>query len=99
MKKISVCLVLAIAPSVLLAQTVTAVKIGFSSPLTGPNASAGIDNQGGLQMALDVLNSQGMEIGGKKVRFEALMEDDQGDPRVGVTVAQKLVDQLSLIHI
>ena len=90
---VAVAVAAAISPSLLLAQNVTTVKIGFSSPLTGPNASAGIDNQGGLQMALEQLNSQNMEIGGKKIRFEALMEDDQGDPRAGVTVAQKLVDQ------
>ncbi len=93
MKKTLLCLSLAIAPTLLLAQNATAVKIGFSSPLTGPNASAGIDNQCGLLMALDALNSQGIDIGGKKIRFEAVLEDDQGDPRAGVTVAQKLVDQ------
>jgi branched-chain amino acid transport system substrate-binding protein len=74
------------------AQDAQVVKIGFSSPLSGPQASAGKDNQGGLQMAIDRLNSQGFTVGGKKVRFEALMEDDQADPRAGVTVAQKLVD-------
>jgi ABC-type branched-subunit amino acid transport system substrate-binding protein len=33
-----------------------------------------------------------MVIGGKKIKFEAVMEDDQADPRSGVGVAQKLVD-------
>jgi len=74
-----------------LAQTET-VKIGFSSPLTGPQAAAGADNQGGLQMAIDLLNAQGLVIGGKKILFQALIEDDQGDSKVGVAVAQKLVD-------
>ena len=74
------------------AQTVETVKIGFSSPLTGPQASAGLDNQGGLQMAIDALNGRGLIIGGKKIRFVAMMEDDQADPRSGMTVAQKLVD-------
>jgi len=75
------------------AQTVTAVKIGFSSPLTGPQASAGVDNQGGVQMAVELLNSQSIIIGAKKIKFELLMEDDQADPRQGVNVAQKLVDE------
>ena len=31
-------------------------------------------------------------IGGKKVKFELMGEDDQADPRTGTTVAQRLVD-------
>jgi len=92
MQKICLALLLAIS-SATFAQSVETVKIGFSSPLTGPQASAGLDNQGGLQMAIEQLNKQGMVIDGKKIQFEALMEDDQGDPRAGVIVAQKLVDQ------
>ena len=83
---------LLLAPAISFAQDVQVVKIGFSSPLSGPQASAGKDNQGGLQMAVDRLNSQAMVIGGKKVKFELVIEDDQGDPRAGVNVAQKLVD-------
>jgi len=83
---------LAAFPALAMAQETQVVKIGFSSPLTGPQASAGRDNQGGLAMAIDKLNSQGMVIGGKKIKFEAQMEDDQADPRAGVAVAQKLVD-------
>jgi branched-chain amino acid transport system substrate-binding protein len=83
---------LAAFPALAMAQETQEVKIGFSSPLTGPQASAGRDNQGGLAMAIDKLNTQGMVIGGKKIKFVAQMEDDQADPRSGVGVAQKLVD-------
>ncbi|SFI20036.1 ABC-type branched-chain amino acid transport system, substrate-binding protein [Collimonas sp. OK307] len=83
---------LAAFPALAMAQETQEVKIGFSSPLTGPQASAGRDNQGGLAMAIDKLNAQGMVIGGKKIKFVAQMEDDQADPRSGVGVAQKLVD-------
>jgi len=83
---------LAALPALAMAQETQVVQIGFSSPLTGPQANAGQDNQGGLTMAIDKLNSQGMVIGGKKIKFEAVMEDDQADPRSGVGVAQKLVD-------
>jgi branched-chain amino acid transport system substrate-binding protein len=85
-------LALSFIPAASFAQDTQVVKIGFSSPLSGPQASAGKDNQGGFQMAIDRLNSQGFTVGGKKVRFEPLIEDDQADPRAGVTVAQKLVD-------
>jgi len=83
---------LAIVPAIAFAQDVQVVKIGFSSPLSGPQSAAGKDNQGGVQMAVDRLNAQGIVVGGKKVKFELLIEDDQGDPRAGVSVAQKLVD-------
>src|SRR5437899_5700939 len=68
------------------------VKIGFSSPLSGAQAAAGKDNQRGLQMAIDELNKKGLVIGGNKIKFELLSEDDQADPRAGVQAAQTLVD-------
>jgi len=68
------------------------VKIGFASPLTGPQANYGKDNQNGAQMAIDELNSQGPTIGGKKVKFQLQAEDDQADPKQGPLIAQKLVD-------
>ena len=83
---------LSLASSVSWAQEAQVIKIGFSSPLSGPQAAAGKDNQGGFLMAIERLNSQGITVGGKKVKFEPLVEDDQADPRAGVTVAQKLVD-------
>lgn len=84
---------IAVIPAIAFAQEVQTVKIGFSSPLTGPQASAGKDNQGGLQLAVERLNAQGLVIGGKKIKFEIIAEDDQADPRSGVGAAQKLVDQ------
>ncbi len=89
---ISSIFALSVIPVVSFAQEAQIVKIGFSSPLSGPQASAGKDNQGGFQMAIERLNAQGITIGGKKIRFEPVIEDDQADPRAGVTVAQKLVD-------
>ena len=39
---------LALIPAFAMAQETQVVKIGFSSPLTGPQASAGKDNQAGF---------------------------------------------------
>ncbi|MGS0741515.1 branched-chain amino acid ABC transporter substrate-binding protein [Glaciimonas sp. GG7] len=83
---------LAALPAIAMAQETQIVQIGFSGPLTGPQAQAGTDNQGGLQMAIDKLNTEGLVIGGKKIQFKVQMEDDQADPRQGVNVAQKLAD-------
>ncbi len=68
------------------------VKIGASAPLTGPQAHIGKDNENGTRMAIDDANAKGVIIGGKKVRFELLSEDDQTDPKAATIVAQKLVD-------
>ncbi|MFD2365353.1 branched-chain amino acid ABC transporter substrate-binding protein [Pseudoduganella sp. GCM10020061] len=68
------------------------VKIGVSSPLSGSNAFAGKDNENGVRLAVEELNAKKMTIGGKPVRFELRAEDDQGDPKAGVIVAQKFAD-------
>jgi branched-chain amino acid transport system substrate-binding protein len=68
------------------------VKIGHAGPLTGGIAHLGKDNENGARLALDEANAENVKIGGKPVKFELVAEDDQGDPKVGNTVAQKLVD-------
>lgn len=68
------------------------VKIGHVAPLTGPQAHLGKDNENAARMAIDELNGKGVEIGGAKVKFELVAEDDQADPKQGTIVAQKLVD-------
>ena len=68
------------------------VKIGHVGPTSGGIAHLGKDNENGARMAIDELNAKGVTIGGKKVKFELLTEDDAGDPKQGTAVAQKLVD-------
>jgi branched-chain amino acid transport system substrate-binding protein len=68
------------------------VRIGHAGPLTGSIAHLGKDNENGVRLALDEANAGGIEIGGNKVTFELLSEDDQADPKQGTIVAQKLVD-------
>jgi branched-chain amino acid transport system substrate-binding protein len=77
-----------------LAQTQPAetVKIGFASPLTGPQAHYGQDNLNGARMAVEDLNARNHRIRGRIVRFELMIEDDQADPGTGAVVAQRLVD-------
>jgi branched-chain amino acid transport system substrate-binding protein len=68
------------------------VKIGHVGPLSGPIAHLGKDNENGARMAIDVLNAKGLTIGGKKVKFQLLAEDDGANPQQATAVAQKLVD-------
>jgi branched-chain amino acid transport system substrate-binding protein len=87
---------LAAAALLLLAQAAAAqeqvVKIGVTGPLSGANAFAGKDNENGVRLAIEELNASKMKVAGKVVKFEMVSEDDQGDPKTGVVVAQKLVD-------
>ena len=68
------------------------VRIGSAAPLTGPQAHLGKDNENGTRMAIEDANAKGIVIGGKKVHFELISEDDQADPKTATIVAQKLVD-------
>lgn len=69
------------------------VLIGEVSPLTGPQAHLGKDNENGARLALDEINAAGLALGGKKVVLELRSEDDAADPKTATTVAQKLVDE------
>lgn len=68
------------------------VKIGLASPLTGNIAHLGKDNENGARLAIEEYNAKGVTIGGKKVKFELIAEDDAADPKTGNIVAQRLVD-------
>jgi len=68
------------------------VIIGTASPLSGPGAHQGKDIEDGARMAIDELNTKGIVLGGQKVRWRLMAEDDASDPKTGTAVAQKLVD-------
>ncbi|MGZ5651789.1 MAG: branched-chain amino acid ABC transporter substrate-binding protein [Usitatibacter sp.] len=69
-----------------------AVKIGHAGPLTGSIAHQGKDDENGVALAVEQATARNLVIGGKRVKFEMASEDDQADPKIGTTVAQKLVD-------
>ncbi len=68
------------------------VKIGHVAPVSGAIAHLGKDNENGARLAVEELNAKGVSIGGKKIKFELLAEDDASDPKQGTAAAQKLVD-------
>jgi branched-chain amino acid transport system substrate-binding protein len=68
------------------------VLIGHAGPLTGGIAHQGKDTENGVALAIEQANARGLVIGGRPVRLRMQSEDDQGDPKVGTAVAQKLVD-------
>jgi branched-chain amino acid transport system substrate-binding protein len=74
------------------ADTAIEVKIGHVGPITGGIAHLGKDNENGARLAVEQANEAKLKLGGKDIRIVLLAEDDQADPKVGTTVAQKLVD-------
>ena len=81
------------APAKAEAPAATTVKIGHVAPLTGGIAHLGKDNENGARMAVDEINAAGgIDVGGAKVKFELVAEDDKADPKEGTLAAQKIVD-------
>ena len=89
--KLTVLASLAMAAGLASAQDAV-VRIGHVAPMSGSQAHYGKDNENGVRMAIEDLNTQNIVIGGKKVKFELVAEDDAADPKQGTAVAQKLCD-------
>ncbi|MCZ2495772.1 ABC transporter substrate-binding protein [Xylophilus sp. Kf1] len=92
MKLIVIAAAMAVAGSPVWAQDVQVVRIGHVAPMSGAQAHFGRDNENGVLMAIEDLNTQNIVIGGKKIKWEMVGEDDAADPKQGTAVAQKLCD-------
>jgi branched-chain amino acid transport system substrate-binding protein len=80
------------APATPAAPAGLTVTIAHAGPLTGSIAHLGKDDENGVALAISQANDKKISIDGKPVTFKMMSEDDQADPKVGTTVAQKLVD-------
>ncbi|WP_310372154.1 branched-chain amino acid ABC transporter substrate-binding protein [Rhodoferax ferrireducens] len=90
--KLTVAAAVAAVAGMAAAQDVQVVKIGHVAPMSGGQAHYGKDNENGARMAVEDLNTQNIVIGGKKIKFELVAEDDAADPKQGTAAAQKLCD-------
>ena len=81
----------AAAPAAPAEETIT-VTIGHAGPLTGGIAHLGKDDENGVHLAINEANAKKIKLGGKTVNFVMDSEDDQADPKLGPTIAQKFVD-------
>ena len=91
--KLKLTVVAAIAAiSTMAAAQEQVVKLGHVAPMSGAQASYGKDNENGARMAIEELHAQGVTLGGKKIKFELMAEDDAADPKQGTAAAQKLCD-------
>ncbi len=69
------------------AETGAPFKIGVLTPLTGPQADLGRELVNGVRLFF----SQNPVVAGRRV--ELIVEDDASNPQLGLTKAQKLVEQ------
>ncbi len=72
------------------------IKIASVTPLSGSQAAIGEDIKLGAQLAFDEKKAEIEKLGFKA---EFAPQDDQADPKVGVTVAQKLIADKSFMAV
>jgi len=70
------------------------IVLGVSGPLTGSNAQYGAQWKTGFDLALDQINGAG-GIKGRPLQY--VFEDSQSDPRQSVTIAQKFVNDPTIV--
>ncbi|MQA88305.1 MAG: ABC transporter substrate-binding protein [Streptosporangiales bacterium] len=70
-----------------------AIRIGALHPLTGALANDGSAMNAAVQMAIEDVNEAGgiQSLGG--ARLELITADSQGDPEIGQTEAQRMIDE------
>ena len=76
-------------PSVLRAQSLGPLKIGFPLPLTGPFSAIAADQKRGAELAVDELNTRGGVMGRK---VEVLFRDDELKPATGAQRTIELIE-------
>ncbi|MBS3956345.1 MAG: branched-chain amino acid ABC transporter substrate-binding protein [Clostridiales bacterium] len=76
----------------------TQVKIGFAAPLTGDNAVYGQGMKRAVELAFKEANNS-EEVMAAGYEFVLRAEDDQGDPKQAVNVANLLVGDSSVIGV
>ena len=66
------------------------VKIALEAPITGEQASNGVDMLNGAQLAADEANEADGIMG---MQIDVVPADDEADPETGKVVAQRMVDE------
>ena len=74
------------------------IKVASVSPKTGSWATYGIDQQKGMELAIDAINKGGGIASGplKGRKFEIVIFDDKGDPKESANITQKIVADTSI---
>ncbi len=78
--------------------TATTIKIGFAAPLTGDNAIYGQGMKRAVEMAIAEAN-ESSEAQGAGYEFVLAAQDDQGDPKQAVNVANLLAGDTDVVGV
>src|SRR5262245_66672791 len=70
------------------------IKIAAGAPLTGPLAKQGQEVANAVKLAVEEWNKKGGVLGKK---IEVLEADDQGNPQVGVSAAEKVAADSAVV--
>lgn len=80
------------------AATVKTVKVGFAAPLTGDNAVYGQGMERAVKLALKEANASA-EVKKAGYTFEIASQDDQGDPKQAVSVANLIIGDKGVVGV
>ncbi|EKP95316.1 ABC transporter substrate-binding protein [Thermaerobacter subterraneus] len=76
------------------------VKIGVSAPITGNIAAIGESTEKAIRLAEEEINAQGgIDVGGRKMKVQFIIEDDENKPESTASVFQKLITQDQVVAI
>jgi len=80
------------------AKTAVTVKIGIGAPITQGAVALGKGMERGAKLAIKDMNASA-EAKAAGITFEAVVGDDQGDPKTGVNVANQFVSDPALVGV
>lgn len=76
------------------------IRVGLIAPITGDLAVIGQFTVDAAKMAVDEINAAGgLMVDGRQHEIELLIEDNQDNPEVATSVAQKLINQEKVVAI
>lgn len=75
------------------------VKIGILLPLSGSAASIGVNSLNGHKLAIEEINEAGGITSLGNAKIELIVADSGGDPKVGMTQAERLITKDKVVAI
>ncbi|HEY6896185.1 MAG TPA: ABC transporter substrate-binding protein [Rhodocyclaceae bacterium] len=67
------------------------IKIAITGPFSGGSAPMGASMRDGAKLAINTINAKGgVDVGGKKLKFEVVERDDEAKNERGALIAQEL---------
>jgi branched-chain amino acid transport system substrate-binding protein len=106
MRKLSICLVLAVVASLIFSTSSwsrsreAVIKVGLNAPITGDIPKVGEGSKYAAQMWLEDINKAGgLEVGGKKYKVEVVIEDNESKAESAVKANTKMITEDEVLAI